>query len=256
MTSANALLATGDLCRSFGGVRALDLVTLAVKAGPIHGVIGPNGAGKTTLFNAITGVIEVDGGRVLLDGREINGLPSHAIAARGVTRTFQTPRLFPGMTTAETVMVGAHLRTRAGFLASCLRFPVVFREERWVREEADKWLSFTGLSDAAGLQAVSLPFGRQRLLEIARALAAAPRLLLLDEPAAGLNNTETAGLAGLIRRIKELGITVMLVEHDMDLVMGTAEHIFVMDQGRLIAEGAPAEVSKSEVVIKAYLGEG
>jgi branched-chain amino acid transport system ATP-binding protein len=250
------LLTTEGLCRAFGGVRALDGVTLSAPAGLIHGVIGPNGAGKTTLFNAVTGVISVDGGRVLLDGGLVTGLPTHAIAALGVTRTFQTPQLFVGMSARETVMVGAHLRTRAGFLASCLRLPLVFREEKWVREEAMKWLSFVGLSGDARVQAVSLPFGKQRLLEIARALACEPRLLLLDEPAAGLNNTESAALADLIRRIKSLGVTVMLVEHDMDLVMSTADHLFVMDQGRLIAEGTPAEVSRSPVVIKAYLGEG
>jgi branched-chain amino acid transport system ATP-binding protein len=250
------LLETDSLSKSFGGVRALDRVSLKVPQGLINGIIGPNGAGKTTFFNAVTGVVPCDGGEATLEGVSIQRLPAHAIAALGVGRTFQTPQLFPGMTAAETVMVGAHLRTRAGFFASCLRLPPVYREERWVREEAGKWLSFAGLADAAGLQAISLPFGMQRKLEIARALAAAPRLLLLDEPAAGLNNTETAELAGLIRRIKQLGVTVMLVEHDMDLVMGTAEHLFVMDQGRLIAEGPPALVRRSEIVIKAYLGEG
>jgi len=249
------LLATEGLRRAFGGVRALDGITLSAPAGTIHGVIGPNGAGKTTFFNAVTGVIAVDGGTVQLDGAPITGLPTHAIAARGVTRTFQTPQLFPGMSAAETVMVGAHLRSRAGFIASALRLPGVFREERRVREEAARWLEFVGLSAEAGFPAVSLPFGKMRLLEIARALASSPRLLLLDEPAAGLNNTETQGLAGLIRRIKGLGVTVMLVEHDMDLVMGTADNLFVMDQGRLIAQGPPSEVRRSEAVIKAYLGE-
>ncbi len=249
-------LAVEGLCKAFGGVRALDGVDFRAERGLIHGVIGPNGAGKTTLFNVISGVVPPDRGTVSLEGERLTGLPAHRVAARGVTRTFQTPQLFTGMTAREMVMVGTHLRNRTGFIAAALRLPLHFREERQVREEADSWLGFVGLAEDAGMQGRSLPFGKQRLLEIARALALHPKVLLLDEPAAGLNMSETAALGGLIRRVRDLGVTVFLVEHDMDLVMEVAESLFVMDQGRLIASGDPATVRRSEAVIRAYLGEG
>lgn len=255
MTDAAPLLRTEDLSRHFGGVKALSKLTFAVHEGLIHAVIGPNGAGKTTLFNVISGVFPQTSGKVFFQDEEITGLSTHAIARRGLTRTFQNLRLFSEMTVLENVMVGMHLRSKGGFFASAFRFPWVLREERRIRDESFRWLDFAGMDEYWKLPAGSLPFGKQRILEVARALALKPFLLMLDEPAAGLNIRETEEMAGLILRIREGGVTVLLVEHDMDLVMSVSDHVTVVDQGRKISEGAPEFVRNDDKVLKAYLGE-
>jgi len=251
----SALLETKDLCRYFGGVQAIQGLDLQVQPGLIQSVIGPNGAGKTTLFNVVSGILPPTSGKVFFDGSSIGALAPHRIAARGVTRTFQNLQLFSDMTVLENVMVGMHLNSKGGFVASAFKLPLVWREERRIRDESMEILAFTGLEGHAARVAGSLPFGRQRVLEIARALGAAPRLLMLDEPAAGLNNRETSDLSELIGRIRERGITILLVEHDMDLVMAISDHVTVIDQGRKIAEGDPDQVRNDEKVLKAYLGE-
>jgi ABC-type branched-subunit amino acid transport system ATPase component len=243
------------LCRYFGGVRALEKLDLSVEEGPIHSVIGPNGAGKTTLFNVISGVLPVTSGDVLWKGETVTDMAPHNISRRGITRTFQNLQLFADMTVLENVMVGMHLRSRGGFLASALKLPWVVKEERRIRAASLEVLEFTGLADEASRVAGSLPFGNQRILEIARGLAMKPQLLMLDEPAAGLNIRETSDVAGLISRIRDLGITILLVEHDMDLVMAISDLVTVLDQGKKIAEGDPDSVRNDEKVLKAYLGE-
>ena len=249
------LMETKGLCRYFGGVQAIHELDLMVREGLIQSIIGPNGAGKTTLFNVVSGILPPTSGEVLFDQTIITGLAPHRIAALGVTRTFQNLQLFSDMTVLENVMVGMHLRSRGGFVASALKLPWVWKEEQRIRETSLQILEFTGLAEYAAVEAGSLPFGRQRVLEIARALASEPRLLMLDEPAAGLNNRETSDLAGLIGRIRDRGITILLVEHDMDLVMEISEHVTVLDQGRKISEGDPEFVRNDEKVLKAYLGE-
>ncbi|MEE8547343.1 MAG: ABC transporter ATP-binding protein [bacterium] len=249
------LLTTEKLTKDFGGVRALDNLDLEVREGLIQSVIGPNGAGKTTLFNVISGVIPATSGLVRFNGETITGLPPHRISSLGTTRTFQNLQLFSEMTVIENVMVGMHMRSAGGFLSSSFKLPWVVAEERRIRDKSMEWLEMLGLENEAEMIAGSLPFGRQRILELARALASRPRLLMLDEPAAGLNIRETQDLAGLIERISKLDITVLLVEHDMDLVMEVSDHVSVMDQGRMIAEGDPETIRNDEAVLKAYLGE-
>jgi len=241
--------------KTFGGVTALSEVTTEIKPGIITSLIGPNGAGKTTLFNVITGFYPPTSGKVLLDGRPIHSLPPHRVAALGVSRTFQTALLFEEMTVLENVLVGQHRSLAGGFLASALGLPRIGRMEKKGREEAMHYLEFVGLGRSAESLAGSLPYGKKRLLEMARALASKPRFLLLDEPAAGLNNEETASLGGLITRIKEMGVTVLLVEHDMSLVMDISDHVVVLNFGRKLAEGPPREVRTDRQVIEAYLGE-
>jgi branched-chain amino acid transport system ATP-binding protein len=253
--NGSVLLRTEGLSRYFGGVKALSGLDLDVREGLIQAVIGPNGAGKTTLFNVVSGVLPPTSGRVFFRDGEITGLPTHTIAGKGLTRTFQNLRLFSEMTVLENVMVGMHIRSKGGFLASAFKVPWVLAEEKRVREESLGWLRFVGMDGYARQAAGSLPFGKQRTLEMARALALGPRLLMLDEPAAGLNIRETEDLAGLIIRIRDSGITVLLVEHDMDLVMGISDHVTVIDQGRKIAEGDPESVRNDDNVLKAYLGE-
>jgi len=252
---AAPLLRTEGLSRYFGGVKALSELTFAVRKGFIQAVIGPNGAGKTTLFNVISGVFPQTSGKVFFQEEEITGLPTHVIARRGLTRTFQNLRLFSEMTVLENIMVGMHLQSRGGFLASAFRLPWVLREEKRIREESLGWLDFVEMTQYANIPAASLPFGKQRILELARGLALKPSLLMLDEPAAGLNIRETEELAALILRIRDNGITVLLVEHDMDLVMGISDHVTVVDQGIKIADGDPETVRNDERVLKAYLGE-
>jgi branched-chain amino acid transport system ATP-binding protein len=250
----DSLLEIRELSRSFGGLKAVNDVSFTVRAGSVKSVIGPNGAGKTTLFNLISGMLPCDSGVVLQNGQEITGLQPHRIAELGISRTFQTTKLFSRMTVLENVMVGRHTRTKAGFLAGVLNLPWTWKEEREIRERSSGLLDSLGLADAAGELASNLPFGKQRLLEIARALATEPSLLLLDEPAAGLNIYETREMADLVLKIRRWGITVLLVEHDMSLVMDISDEIVVLNYGRKVAEGQPAQIQKDPEVIRIYLG--
>ena len=249
------MLEVSGITQVFGGVTALEDVSFAIKKGDITGVIGPNGAGKTTLFNIITGVYTQTAGRVSLSGRDVSGLPPEKLARLKMVRTFQNIELFGGMTVLENVMVGLHTRSSSGLLACSLRMPWTRVEEARIREGAMKWLEFTGITDLAGVTAANLPFGKGRMLEIARALAVEPAIILMDEPAAGLNSQETMGLARLIQQIRDLGITVVLVEHDMELVMDICDRIVVLNLGRKLAEGTPREIQENPEVIAAYLGE-
>lgn len=251
----NVLLATKNLHRSFGGVHAVCDVTFDVPPGAIKAVIGPNGAGKTTLFNLIAGTLAPNAGEVIFRGKRITGRKPHAVAALGIARTFQTTRLFPHMTVLENVMVGRHARTRSGFIAGMLNLPWTWREDRQTRDKAMAILENLGLASYAPETASNLSFGRQRLVEFARALATEPTLLLLDEPAAGLNIYETQELAELIQRIRSRGITCLIVEHDMSLVMNISDEVVVLDQGRQIAEGPPAAIQRNPDVIRIYLGD-
>ncbi|MBN1834505.1 MAG: ABC transporter ATP-binding protein [Spirochaetales bacterium] len=250
------LLEVEGLSRAFGGLKAIDQVSFQVSGGSIKAIIGPNGAGKTTLFNLIAGTLMPDSGRVCYDGREITGWPPHRVAEGGICRTFQTTRLFPAMSVLENVMVGRHPRTRAGFIAGVLSLPWTWREEREIRGRAQEILGSLGIGRWAEEKAGNLAFGTQRLAEIARALATEPRLLLLDEPAAGLNIYETREMADLILRISGWGVTVLLVEHDMSLVMDISDEILVLNYGRRLAEGPPAEIQRDPEVVRTYLGGG
>jgi branched-chain amino acid transport system ATP-binding protein len=249
------ILELQDIQMTFGGVTALRGVNCSVSAGQIHAVIGPNGAGKTTLFNCISGLLKPTEGKIIFRGQQIDGLHPHRIARLGISRTFQHVALFKHMTVLENVMVGRHPRTRSGFWATGLRFPGMRREERRIREEAMSYLDFVGLGDAAGLKAGTLPLGKQKILEIARALATEPQLLLLDEPAGGLNMKETEELGELVQRFCLKGITVLLVEHDMNLVMDISHRILVLHFGEPLTVGTPAEVKDNPAVIQAYLGD-
>ncbi len=252
---AEIILEVQNLRKFFGGLRAIDQLDFVVAKGKIKSIIGPNGAGKTTLFNLLTGIIPPTAGTVLFAGKTLNGLKPHVIARLGIGRTFQNLELFGNMTVLENVMVGRHLRTKAGIFSTALRLPQMRQEEKEAKRQALAELHFMGLADKANFLATALPLGEQRLLEIARALATAPRLLLLDEPAAGLNMRETTKLAETIFRIRERGITVLLVEHDMSLVMEVSDEILVLNYGRKVAEGPPREIQRHPEVIAAYLGE-
>jgi branched-chain amino acid transport system ATP-binding protein len=240
----------------FGGLTALEDISLSVAKGSITGIIGPNGAGKTTLFNIVTGLYTQTSGQVYLGEKNISLLAAEALAWLGLVRTFQNVELFGQMTVLENVMVGLHTKSKSGIFSCAFKLPGQIREEKYLKEKGLKWLEFTGLADLADLTASSLPFGKGRLLEISRALAVEPKIILMDEPAAGLNSRETIELAGIIRRIKELGVTVVLVEHDMELVMDICETIIVLNLGKKLAEGTPREIQENEAVIAAYLGEG
>ena len=253
---AAVLLEAQGVSKEFGGVTALNGVDFGVRQGQIKAIIGPNGAGKTTIFNVITGVFPPSRGAVLFRGRPLVGLKPYAVASLGIGRTFQTVQLFGEMTVLENVMLGRHSKTRAGVLASALRTPSMRREEREIRERSLAILQAVGLHDRAGQVATSLPYGEQRLIEIARALAMEPDLLLLDEPAAGLNRQEKARLGELIRGLRDRGITILLVDHHMDLVMEISDEVLVLSYGEKIAEGPPAAVQRHQGVIAAYLGEG
>jgi branched-chain amino acid transport system ATP-binding protein len=251
-----SLLQVDGLTKEFGGVRAVAEVSFAVEAGTIHSVIGPNGAGKTTLFNLVTGVYTPTSGKVTLDGRELTGLSTSARAGLGMQRTFQNLQIFFNMSAIENVMVGRHLHLGTGLLASLLGLPKIRRETAMAREKAAELMRQVGLEKWLDAEADSMPYGALKRLEIARALAAEPKLLLLDEPAAGLNPKETGEIDDLIREIARTGVTVVLVEHDMKLVMNVSDRILVLDYGRKLAEGTADEVRRNPDVIKAYLGAG
>jgi branched-chain amino acid transport system ATP-binding protein len=249
------LLEVRGVSKRFGGVRAVQRVSFAVPKGAIKGVIGPNGAGKTTLFDVVSGFRAPDEGEVLLRGAPVQGLPPHAVAALGMSRTFQNIKLFGHMTALENVMVGRHVRSRAGFLGGMLQLPGARREEREIARAALDAMDFLGVRDLADAPAGRLAYGQQRAVELARALAADPEILLLDEPAAGLNMRETADLAKLVVRIRDRGVTVLLVEHDMSLVMGVCDEVVVLCFGEKIADAPPREVQRDPDVVRVYLGE-
>ena len=250
------MLKIESITKIFGGLKALQGVSFTIAAGEITGIIGPNGAGKTTLFNIVTGIYDPTSGKVYYDGTDITGFAPEKLARLGMVRTFQGIELFGQMTVLENVMVGLHTKSQSGIIVSALKLPGHLREERHIRERAISWLEFAGIAELAHMKAANLPFGKRRLLEIARAMAIEPQIILLDEPAAGLNSRETSDLAMLIKRIKDSGITVALVEHDMELVMGICSRIVVLNLGHKLAEGTPRQIQEDEKVIMAYLGEG
>ena len=252
--SAELVLSVEQLSMQFGGIRALHEVSLGVQRGSITALIGPNGAGKTTLFNLVTGFLAPQAGRIVFAGVEIQGRPAHRIARRGIARTFQLVQLFDHMTVLENVMVGRHRLSRAGLLAGALQFPWTRKEEKEIHAQAMQALEFVGLADRARQSAAVLPLGLKRMLEIARALASAPTLLLLDEPASGLDAVETERLQDLILELRRQEITILLVEHDMGLTMEVADEIAVLNYGKLIADGPPRAIQKNPEVIAAYLG--
>ncbi len=248
------ILKVEHLSREFGGVLAVGDLSFTIAAGDIHSIIGPNGAGKTTLFNLVTGVYKPSGGRVLFDGADVSGMAPYRLAARGMSRTFQNLQIFFNMTALENVMVGRHLHLNTRLLPALFRFPSLVRKDREAKDRAAQLMTEVGLEKYIDADAASMPYGALKRLEIARALASEPKLLLLDEPAAGLNATESREIDEVIKTVAGSGVTIVLVEHDMKMVMGISHRITALNQGRMLAEGTPQEVAANPDVIAAYLG--
>ncbi len=250
-----SLLRFENLSRSFGGIKAVDNLSFAIEPGPIQSIIGPNGAGKTTLFNLISGLYQPTSGVIFFNGDDITGKAAWQLAGLGLARTFQNLQIFFNMSAMENVLVGMHLKSDTRFHASLLRFKSIVSGDRLNRERAAELLDFVGLGDYVGAETSSMPYGALKRLEIARALAADPIVVLLDEPAAGLNPAETASIDALIQKVAANDVTVILVEHDMRLVMGVSDHIFVLESGRLLADGNAHDIRHNPDVVAAYLGE-
>ncbi len=249
------ILEIRELTKTFGGLKAVEQVSFKVAPGIILGIIGPNGAGKTTLFNCLTGIYAPARGQIFFEGRDLAGKKTYEITAMGIARTFQNIRIFGSMSVLENVMIGQHTRSKEGIITAVMRTGKFQKEEAEIRSKAYEYLEFAGIQDYADIPAESLPYGGQKRLEIARALATEPKILLLDEPAAGMNPHESSELMNLIKKIKEWGKTVIIIEHDMKVVMGISDHIVVLDHGIKIAEGNPGEIQNNHDVIEAYLGK-